>query len=86
MSRPSTPFLFRQDVDARHKAGHDAEFAALNAADTKRQAEAGIKTIKLDGAVGKDYYDKAYAAGWEGIIKQSPQTGPKLKETFSKAK
>jgi len=63
-----------------------AEFAALNAADTKRQAEAGIKTIKLDGAVGKDYYDKAYAAGWEGIIKQSPQTGPKLKETFSKAK
>jgi TRAP-type C4-dicarboxylate transport system substrate-binding protein len=63
-----------------------AEFTALNAADTKRQAEAGIKTIKLEGAVGKDYYDKAYAAGWEGVIKQSPQTGPKLKETFSKPK
>jgi TRAP-type C4-dicarboxylate transport system substrate-binding protein len=63
-----------------------AEFAALNAADTKRQAEAGIKTITLEGAVGKEYYDKAYAAGWEGVIKQSPQTGPKLKELFSKAK
>jgi TRAP-type C4-dicarboxylate transport system substrate-binding protein len=63
-----------------------AEFAAENAKDTKRQAEAGIKTITLEGAVGKEYYDKAYAAGWEGVIKQSPQTGPKLKELFSKAK
>src|SRR5690349_14024682 len=57
--------------DVLRKAGEQgegeavAEFTALNAADTKRQAEAGIKTIKLEGAVGKDYYDKAYAAGWE---------------------
>ena len=28
----------------------------------------------------QEYYDKAYDAGWEGVIKQSPQTGPKLKE------
>jgi TRAP-type C4-dicarboxylate transport system substrate-binding protein len=63
-----------------------AEFAELNAADVKRQAEAGIQTIKLEGAAGKEYYDKAYAAGWEGVIKQSPQLGPKLKEAFSKAK
>ena len=27
---------------------------------------------------------KAYAAGWEGVIKQSPEHGPKLKEFFSK--
>jgi TRAP-type C4-dicarboxylate transport system substrate-binding protein len=63
-----------------------AEFAAENAKDTKRQAEAGIKTITLEGAVGKEYYDKAYEAGWAGVIKQSPQTGPKLRELFSKAK
>jgi TRAP-type transport system periplasmic protein len=84
--------LSDKQKDVLRKAGEQgegeavAEFTALNAADTKRQADAGIKTIKLEGAVGKDYYDKAYAAGWEGVIKQSPQTGPKLKETFSKAK
>ena len=35
---------------------------------------------------GKEYYDKAYEAGWASVIKQSPETGPKLKETFSKPK
>ena len=29
---------------------------------------------------------KAYEAGWAGIIKQSPEHGPKLKELFAKAK
>ena len=27
---------------------------------------------------------KAYQAGWEGIIKQSPEHGPKIREFFSK--
>jgi TRAP-type C4-dicarboxylate transport system substrate-binding protein len=62
------------------------EFAEENAKDTKRQADAGIQTIKLEGAAGAEYYAKAYQAGWEGVIKQSPATGPKLKETFSKVK
>ena len=34
----------------------------------------------------KSIYDKAYEAGWAGIIKQSPEHGPKLKEFFSKPK
>jgi TRAP-type C4-dicarboxylate transport system substrate-binding protein len=63
-----------------------AEFAKENAADTKRQADAGIQTIKLEGAVGTEYYNKAYESGWAGVIKQSPDTGAKLKEFFSKAK
>jgi TRAP-type C4-dicarboxylate transport system substrate-binding protein len=62
------------------------EFAEENAKDTKRQADGGIQTIKLEGAVGAEYYTKAYQAGWEGVIKQSPATGPKLKELFSKAR
>jgi TRAP-type C4-dicarboxylate transport system substrate-binding protein len=78
--------------DVLRKAGAEGEatavhdFAEENAKDTKRQADAGIQTIKLEGAVGKEYYDKAYEAGWAGIIKQSPQAGPKLKEAFSKPK
>jgi hypothetical protein len=40
--------------------------------------------IKLDGAVAKNYLDKAYEAGWAGIVRQSPEHGPKLKQLFSK--
>src|SRR5512144_1023225 len=61
-----------------------AEFATENAKDTKRQADAGIQTIKFDGADAQAYRAKAYQAGWEGIIKQSPEHGPKLREFFSK--
>jgi TRAP-type transport system periplasmic protein len=73
------------------QAGEQAEadavaiFAEENAKDTKRQADAGIQTIKLEGAEGKFYRDKAYEAGWAGVIRQSPQHGAKLKEFFAKA-
>ena len=60
------------------------EFDAENAKDTKRQADAGIQTIKFDGAAAEAFRAKAYQAGWEGIIKQSPEHGPKLREFFSK--
>lgn len=63
-----------------------ADFAAANARDTKRQADAGIETITFDAATAKQYYDKAYEAGWAGVIRQSPEHGPKLREFFSKAK
>lgn len=62
-----------------------AEFDKANAADTERQAKAGIETIKFDTAGAKLYYDKAYEAGWAGVIRQSPEHGPKLKGFFSKA-
>jgi TRAP-type C4-dicarboxylate transport system substrate-binding protein len=72
------------------KAGEQAEaeaaaiFAEENARDTKRQADAGIQTIRLEGAAGKFYLDKAYEAGWAGILRQSPQHGAKLREFFAK--
>jgi TRAP-type transport system periplasmic protein len=68
----------------RGEADAAAEFGAENAKDTKRQAEAGIQTIKFDGAVADAYRAKAYQAGWEGVIKQSPEHGPKIKEFFAK--
>jgi TRAP-type C4-dicarboxylate transport system substrate-binding protein len=61
-----------------------AEFTKLNATDTERQAKAGIQVIKFDDAGAKKFYDEAYAAGWEGVIRQSPEHGPKLKGFFSK--
>ena len=52
--------------------------------ETKRQAEAGIQAIKFDAAQAKQFVDKAYEAGWAGIIKQSPEHGPKLQQLLSK--
>jgi len=68
----------------RGEAEAAAEFGAENAKDTKRQADAGIQTIKFDGAVADAYRAKAYQAGWDGVIKQSPEHGPKIKEFFAK--
>ncbi|MGB9042360.1 MAG: TRAP transporter substrate-binding protein DctP, partial [Pseudolabrys sp.] len=67
----------------RGEAEAIAEFDAENAKDTKRQADAGIQTIKFDGAAAEGYRTKAYQAGWDGIIKQSPEHGPKIREFFS---
>jgi TRAP-type C4-dicarboxylate transport system substrate-binding protein len=63
-----------------------AEFAAENEKETKRQAAAGMQTITLNPGVAETYLAKAYQAGWDGIIRQSPETGPKLKVFFSKTK
>ena len=52
--------------------------------ETKRQADAGIQVIKFDGAQAKQFVDKAYETGWAGIIKQSPEHGPKLQQLLSK--
>ena len=61
-----------------------AEFKAENEKDIKRQADAGIQVIKFDGPVGAAWRKKAYDTAWEGVIKQSPEHGPKLKAMFSK--
>jgi len=63
-----------------------AETAKENAADIARQKAAGIEVIEFKGADGAAYRAKAYEAGWAGIIKQSPEHGPKLKEFFARAK
>jgi TRAP-type transport system periplasmic protein len=42
--------------------------------------------IAFKGADAAAWHDKAYEAGWAGVIKQSPENGPKLKEFFAKAK
>ena len=61
-----------------------AEFLALDAKETERQAAAGIETISFDPVVAKDYVKKAYEAGWAGEIRQSPEAAPKIREFFSK--
>ena len=50
----------------------------------KRQDQAGIQAIKFDAATSKQYLDKAYDSGWAGVIKNSPEYGPKLKQALTK--
>jgi TRAP-type C4-dicarboxylate transport system substrate-binding protein len=56
----------------------------LNAADTKRQAEAGIQVIQFDAATAKQFVDRAYDVAWTAAIKASPEHGPQMKKLLSK--
>lgn len=69
----------------RGEAEAAAIFAEENAKETRRQAAAGIQAITFDGAKADAYLAKAYRAGWDGVIRQSPTIGPKLMDAFSKA-
>ena len=61
-----------------------ADVTKENEADTAKQKAAGIETIAFTGAQGAEFRRKAYETGWAGIIRQSPEHGPKLKEFFAK--
>jgi TRAP-type C4-dicarboxylate transport system substrate-binding protein len=60
--------------------------AKENEADIAKQKAAGIQVIELKGAEGTAFHNKAYEAGWAGVIKQSPEHGAKLKEFFAKSR
>jgi TRAP-type transport system periplasmic protein len=62
------------------------DWAKFNADETARQRAVGIQTIAFSAGDAEAFRAKAYDAGWEGIIKQSPKHGPKLRQLFSKAK
>ena len=74
-------FLQQQGINME---GRNDFWKAYSQEEIKRQASVGIQTISFDGATGKQYVDKAYEAGWAGLIKASPQHGPRLKELFGK--
>src|SRR5260221_1285935 len=71
---------------ARGEGEAGPEFGQGNEPEISRQAAAGIKTIQFECTMASAYVAKAYQAGWDGIIRQSAATGPKLKELFQKAR
>jgi TRAP-type C4-dicarboxylate transport system substrate-binding protein len=91
VNRNSWNRLTDAQKDVVRKAAEDgeaaavAEFAAENEKETQRQAAAGIETIRFEGDAARAWVAKAYQAGWDGVIRLSPVTGPKLKELFQKA-
>jgi TRAP-type C4-dicarboxylate transport system substrate-binding protein len=63
---------------------HAADVVKENEADTAKQAAAGIRVISFTEEQAASYRKKAYEAGWAGIIRQSAEHGPRLKEYFAK--
>ncbi len=57
--------------------------AQLNAAERKRQADAGIKTITLEGAERAKWLTVAQDAGWAEIKKVAPQHADELRRLLA---
>jgi TRAP-type C4-dicarboxylate transport system substrate-binding protein len=77
----------QRDLLTRHAVAFEAQndfWKKYNEDETQRQAKAGIQTIKFDAAASKQYYAKAYEAGWASIIKSSPTYGPQMRKLFSR--
>ena len=52
-------------------------------ADIKRQADAGIQTIKLPDAEAKRMLTLALESGWAGVLANSPQHGAELRKRMA---
>lgn len=64
--------------------GLNAEDAARDVpAELKRQADAGVQTIKLDAAQSAFLLKTAYETGWESIVRTSPTYGQTLRNLMA---
>ena len=70
----------------KQAAAMEAELNEISArdgaAETKRHQDAGIQVIRLDAAQSRAYLTAAYATAWDGLVKQSPTHGAKLRATM----
>lgn len=69
-----------------NEAMNDPKNVAANEAERKRQADAGIKTLRLPAAEEEKFLRTAYEAAWASVMKNSPEYGPKLKEVLTRRK
>jgi TRAP-type C4-dicarboxylate transport system substrate-binding protein len=66
------------------EAMHDPRNVAANEAERKRQAEAGIKPLRLPPAEEQKFVTTAYEAAWASVLKNSPEYGPRLKQVLTR--
>ena len=62
----------------------NANNAALDAAEAKRQADAGIKTIVFQGKERETWLNTAREAGWAYVKKVAPQHADELRKLLAK--
>jgi TRAP-type C4-dicarboxylate transport system substrate-binding protein len=81
LSQTQRDFLTRQALALE---GQNDFWKTYAQEETARQAQAGIQVIRFEGAQAKLYVDRAYEAGWAGVLKASPEHGPKMRELFTR--
>jgi TRAP-type C4-dicarboxylate transport system substrate-binding protein len=64
----------------------DVAEAEVTRTERKKQEEAGMKPIRFSKADEGKYLRTAREAGWEVVLKNSPEHGPKLRQLLSKSK
>ncbi|MBC2770923.1 TRAP transporter substrate-binding protein DctP [Pusillimonas minor] len=62
----------------------NAENAAINAEEVKKQAAAGMTVYTLEGAEREKWLNTAREAGWAQVMKVAPDSAPRLREKLSK--
>ncbi len=62
----------------------NAENAAINAEEAKKQAAAGMTVYTLEGAEREKWLNTAREAGWAHVMKVAPDSAPLLREKLSK--
>jgi len=80
------PAKAREYLD-RQALAHEQQndfWKSYNQNEAKRQADAGIQTIRFDAATSKAYVEKSKEIGWANAIKASPQYGEQLKKVLAK--
>ncbi len=81
LTEPQRSYLNKQLLALEAQNTFWTQYAAE---ETARQEKAGIQAIQFDAATAKAYRDGAYAAGWAGAAKQSPEIAARFKALFSK--
>ena len=61
----------------------DSENVQIIAAERQRKATANIQPIALPEAAARQFLDRANEVGWQAIIRQSPETGARLRQLIA---
>jgi TRAP-type C4-dicarboxylate transport system substrate-binding protein len=62
----------------------NSENAGINTSEYARQEQQGIKTIRFSDAEAARFLEVAKEAGWNAVIQNSPDNGPKMKEALTR--
>lgn len=81
LSQTQRDFLTRQALALE---GQNDFWKTYAQDEIKRQAQAGIQVIRFEGDQARQYVERAYETGWAGVLKASPEHGPKMRELFSR--
>ncbi|HYD57672.1 MAG TPA: TRAP transporter substrate-binding protein DctP [Burkholderiales bacterium] len=73
-----------QDVALQIEAENRAFYAGSLEEEKKKQAAAGMKPLRLPEGEAKRVTQVAREQGWAVVLRNTPETGPKLKQLLSK--